>query len=145
VYVGCTLEGKMLLKTVIQAIPKSSPTFGGYVEWEHKKGRWTKRWLELREHGLWLSKRQGVSLILRALNLSYQHPFRRKMLLCSAPWPILTPTLSPGCISLPSHSISRSNPCRTCACSRTSQTIITCSRVMRKKGLNGCKASSWLE
>jgi hypothetical protein len=60
----------MLLKTGIQAIPKSSPTFGGYVEWEHKRGRWTKRWLELREHGLWLSKRQGVSLILRALNLS---------------------------------------------------------------------------
>ncbi|KAG8812545.1 hypothetical protein FRC17_001982 [Serendipita sp. 399] len=42
------------------AIPKTSPTFGGYVEWEHKRGKWTKRWLELREHALWLSKRQGA-------------------------------------------------------------------------------------
>ncbi|KIM24684.1 hypothetical protein M408DRAFT_17533 [Serendipita vermifera MAFF 305830] len=41
------------------AIPKSSPTFGGYVEWEYKRGKWTKRWLELREHSLWISKRQG--------------------------------------------------------------------------------------
>ncbi|KAG8852795.1 hypothetical protein FRB91_005898 [Serendipita sp. 411] len=41
------------------AIPKVSPTFGGYVEWEQKRGKWTKRWLELREHGLWLSKRQS--------------------------------------------------------------------------------------
>ncbi|PVF95027.1 hypothetical protein CPB86DRAFT_808333 [Serendipita vermifera] len=42
------------------AIPKSSPTYGGYVEWEHKRGKWTKRWLELREHSLWISKRQGA-------------------------------------------------------------------------------------
>ena len=135
----------MLLMIAIQAIPKSSPTFGGYVEWEHKRGRWTKRWLELREHGLWLSKRQGVSLMPCASNYYNRHPFRRKMLLCSAPWQILTSTLSLACINLPSHSIFRSNPSRTCACSRTSQIIIMYSRARHRKGLDGCKTSSWLE
>ncbi|KAJ8593791.1 hypothetical protein M405DRAFT_730697 [Rhizopogon salebrosus TDB-379] len=38
-------------------IPTSSPTHRGYVEWESKKGKWSKRWMELREHSLWLSKR----------------------------------------------------------------------------------------
>jgi len=40
------------------AIPPSSPKHRGYVEWESKKGRWNKRWMELREHSLWLSKRE---------------------------------------------------------------------------------------
>ncbi|KAH0832093.1 hypothetical protein J3R83DRAFT_13002 [Lanmaoa asiatica] len=39
------------------AIPTSSPTHRGWVEWESKRGKWSKRWMELREHGLWLSKR----------------------------------------------------------------------------------------
>jgi hypothetical protein len=39
------------------AIPPSSPKNRGYIEWESKKGRWSKRWMELREHSLWLSKR----------------------------------------------------------------------------------------
>ena len=43
-----------------EAMPKSSPTYSGYVEWEQRRGKWTKRWLELREHSLWLSKRRGV-------------------------------------------------------------------------------------
>lgn len=43
-----------------EAMPKASPTYSGYVEWEQKRGKWTKRWLELREHSLWLSKRQGA-------------------------------------------------------------------------------------
>lgn len=38
-------------------IPTSSPTNRGYVEYESKKGKWSKRWMELREHSLWLSKR----------------------------------------------------------------------------------------
>ncbi|KAG1745879.1 uncharacterized protein EDB91DRAFT_1049633 [Suillus paluster] len=38
-------------------LPTSSPTNRGYVEWETKKGKWSKRWMELREHSLWLSKR----------------------------------------------------------------------------------------
>jgi len=46
--------------TYIQAIPSSSPKFSGYVEWESKRGRWNKRWMELREHSLWLSKRDNV-------------------------------------------------------------------------------------
>ncbi|PFH51255.1 hypothetical protein AMATHDRAFT_85274 [Amanita thiersii Skay4041] len=39
------------------AIPTSSPTHAGWVEWESKRGKWSKRWLQLREHSLWLSKR----------------------------------------------------------------------------------------
>ncbi|KAG1748733.1 hypothetical protein EDB19DRAFT_1683366 [Suillus lakei] len=38
-------------------IPTSSPTNRGYVEYESKKGKWSKRWMELREHSLWLAKR----------------------------------------------------------------------------------------
>ncbi|KAJ7195504.1 hypothetical protein GGX14DRAFT_474953 [Mycena pura] len=40
-------------------IPTSSPLYSGYVEWEYKRGKWTKRYLRLREHSLWLSKRDN--------------------------------------------------------------------------------------
>ncbi|KAI0667755.1 hypothetical protein C8Q78DRAFT_981379 [Trametes maxima] len=40
-----------------KAMPSASPTCSGYVQWEYKRGKWQKRWMELREHGLWLSKR----------------------------------------------------------------------------------------
>ncbi|KAJ7486117.1 hypothetical protein B0H11DRAFT_1722019 [Mycena galericulata] len=40
-------------------IPTSSPTFSGYVDWEIKRGKWTKRYLRLREHSLWLCKREN--------------------------------------------------------------------------------------
>lgn len=45
-----------------QAIPSSSPICGGFVQHEYKRGKWQKRWLELREHSLWLSKRDNVRL-----------------------------------------------------------------------------------
>ncbi|KAH9969561.1 hypothetical protein BC827DRAFT_1160938 [Russula dissimulans] len=41
------------------AIPSSSPMFSTYVEWESKPRKWNKRWLELREQGLWLSKKDN--------------------------------------------------------------------------------------
>ncbi|KAF8891964.1 hypothetical protein CPB84DRAFT_1816263 [Gymnopilus junonius] len=41
------------------AIPSSAPTHSGYVEWEAKRGKWSKRWLRLREHNLWLAKRDN--------------------------------------------------------------------------------------
>ncbi|KAF8073883.1 hypothetical protein FPV67DRAFT_1738693 [Lyophyllum atratum] len=41
------------------AMPSVSPTHAGYVEWESKRGKWNKRWLQLREHSLWLSKRDN--------------------------------------------------------------------------------------
>ncbi|KAH9997928.1 hypothetical protein BJV77DRAFT_940943 [Russula vinacea] len=41
------------------AIPSSSPVFSTYVEWESKPRKWSKRWLELREQGLWLSKKDS--------------------------------------------------------------------------------------
>ncbi|KAF6754863.1 hypothetical protein DFP72DRAFT_812127 [Ephemerocybe angulata] len=46
------------------AIPASSPTYSGYIEWEVKRGKWSKRWLQLREHSLWLSKREGKEEVL---------------------------------------------------------------------------------
>jgi hypothetical protein len=50
-----------------QAMPSSSPTCSGYVQWESKRGKWNKRWMELREHSLWLSKRDTVSPAKRLL------------------------------------------------------------------------------
>ncbi|KAF8645217.1 hypothetical protein AX16_008044 [Volvariella volvacea WC 439] len=41
------------------AIPSSSPMHSGFVEWESKRGKWSKRYMQLREHSLWLSKREG--------------------------------------------------------------------------------------
>jgi hypothetical protein len=41
------------------AIPSSSPTHSGYIEWEAKRGKWSKRFLQLREHSIWLSKRDN--------------------------------------------------------------------------------------
>lgn len=41
------------------AIPTSSPVASGYVEWEMKRGKWTKRWLVLRQHSLYLAKRDN--------------------------------------------------------------------------------------
>ncbi|KAL0961014.1 hypothetical protein HGRIS_006006 [Hohenbuehelia grisea] len=41
------------------AIPPSSPMFSGWVEYEYKRGKWAKRWMMLREHSLWLSKRDS--------------------------------------------------------------------------------------
>ncbi|KAI9465523.1 hypothetical protein BJY52DRAFT_1113388 [Lactarius psammicola] len=43
----------------LSAIPSSSPVFSTYVEWESKPRKWSKRWLELREQGLWLSKKDN--------------------------------------------------------------------------------------
>ncbi|KAG8908890.1 hypothetical protein FRC00_010871 [Tulasnella sp. 408] len=40
-------------------LPNSSPTFSGWVQWEMKKGKWQKRWLELREHSLFLCKKDN--------------------------------------------------------------------------------------
>jgi len=43
----------------LSAIPSCSPVFSTYVEWESKPRKWSKRWLELREQGLWLSKKDN--------------------------------------------------------------------------------------
>ncbi|KAG9124203.1 hypothetical protein FRC07_012412 [Ceratobasidium sp. 392] len=37
-------------------IPSSSPTMSGWVMWASKPGKWSKRWLELKEHSLFVSK-----------------------------------------------------------------------------------------
>ncbi|TDL23238.1 hypothetical protein BD410DRAFT_814591 [Rickenella mellea] len=50
---------KCAISSTLASMPTSSPKCGGYVEWESKKGKWSKRWLELREHSLWISKREG--------------------------------------------------------------------------------------
>ncbi|KAJ3487472.1 hypothetical protein NLI96_g3513 [Meripilus lineatus] len=38
-------------------VPSSSPMCHGQIQYEHKRGKWQKRYLELREHGLWLAKK----------------------------------------------------------------------------------------
>ncbi|CAK5284056.1 unnamed protein product [Mycena citricolor] len=40
-------------------LPTGCPAMSGYVEWEAKRGKWSKRFLRLREHSLWLSKREN--------------------------------------------------------------------------------------
>ncbi|KAG8683831.1 hypothetical protein FRC09_015827 [Ceratobasidium sp. 395] len=37
-------------------IPTSSPIMSGWVMWASKPGKWSKRWLELKEHSLYVSK-----------------------------------------------------------------------------------------
>ncbi|KZT09246.1 uncharacterized protein LAESUDRAFT_647284 [Laetiporus sulphureus 93-53] len=63
---------KTLLAPVLSrsAVPRSSPICSGYVQYEHKRGKWQKRWLDLREHSLFLSKRDGGkdSVFLCSLN-----------------------------------------------------------------------------
>ncbi|KZT67256.1 hypothetical protein DAEQUDRAFT_729291 [Daedalea quercina L-15889] len=51
-------------------LPRSSPLHSGFVQYEYKRGKWQKRWMELREHSLWLSKREGGkdSVCLCSLN-----------------------------------------------------------------------------
>ncbi|KAI3616065.1 zinc metalloprotease [Moniliophthora roreri] len=41
------------------ALPSSSPICSGYVEYEVRRGKWSKRWLVLREHCLYISKRDN--------------------------------------------------------------------------------------
>lgn len=40
------------------AIPGVAPQFGGWVEWESRKGKWNKRWMDLRESSLFLAKKE---------------------------------------------------------------------------------------
>ncbi|OCH85950.1 hypothetical protein OBBRIDRAFT_738922 [Obba rivulosa] len=44
----------------ISAMPASSPICSGYVQYEYKRGKWQKRWMELREHSIWLSKKDNT-------------------------------------------------------------------------------------
>ena len=37
--------------------------FSGYIQHEYKRGKWQKRWMELREHSLWLSKKDTVRVL----------------------------------------------------------------------------------
>ncbi|KAF8754916.1 Pleckstrin homology domain [Rhizoctonia solani] len=39
-------------------IPSSSPLMAGWVMWISRPGKWSKRWLELREHGLFACKNE---------------------------------------------------------------------------------------
>ncbi|KAL5501764.1 hypothetical protein ACEPAH_9024 [Sanghuangporus vaninii] len=56
---NCFMVKPSPLAQSLATIPSSIPTRSGFVDYESKKGKWSKRWLELREHGLWISKREG--------------------------------------------------------------------------------------
>jgi len=47
-------------KLSVSALPASSPICSGYVQYEYKRGKWQKRWMELREHSVWLSKKDNA-------------------------------------------------------------------------------------
>ncbi|KAI6039345.1 hypothetical protein EDC04DRAFT_2686353 [Pisolithus marmoratus] len=62
------------------AIPSCSPTHRGWIEWESKRGKWSKRWMELREHGIWLSKRdtgKDETFLCSMSNFDAYHVTRR--------------------------------------------------------------------
>ncbi|KAG7088122.1 hypothetical protein E1B28_012147 [Marasmius oreades] len=42
-----------------EEIPPSAPTYSGYLEYEVRRGKWNKRWLVLRDHCLFISKRDN--------------------------------------------------------------------------------------
>ncbi|KAG8691946.1 hypothetical protein FRC11_003655 [Ceratobasidium sp. 423] len=52
-------------------IPSSSPLMGGWVMWVSKPGKWSKRWLELKEHGLFVSKNEKGKDRTYLCNLSH--------------------------------------------------------------------------
>ena len=60
-FVVCWIFFNNFLHFRLKAIPSSSPTHSGYVEWEAKRGKWCKRFMQLREHSIWISKRESVS------------------------------------------------------------------------------------
>lgn len=45
----------------LKHMPNASPIHEGTVSWEAKKGKWSKRHLRLREHSLFVSKKDSVS------------------------------------------------------------------------------------
>ena len=44
-----------------QGIPAKPPFFGAPVQVEGKKGKWSKRWLDIRGGHAYLAKKEGVS------------------------------------------------------------------------------------
>ncbi|KAJ8080300.1 hypothetical protein PM082_017132 [Marasmius tenuissimus] len=42
-----------------EAIPVAAPTYSGYLEYEVRRGKWNKRWLVLKDHCLYISKRDN--------------------------------------------------------------------------------------
>ncbi|KAK1216904.1 hypothetical protein PQX77_020480 [Marasmius sp. AFHP31] len=42
-----------------EAIPAAAPTYSGYLEYEVRRGKWNKRWLVLKDHCLFISKRDN--------------------------------------------------------------------------------------
>ncbi|CAE6523054.1 unnamed protein product [Rhizoctonia solani] len=52
-------------------IPSSSPLMAGWVMWISRPGKWSKRWLELKEHGLFVSKNEKGKDRTYLCNLSH--------------------------------------------------------------------------
>ncbi|KAH7336964.1 hypothetical protein B0J17DRAFT_574563, partial [Rhizoctonia solani] len=52
-------------------IPSSSPVMAGWVMWVSKPGKWSKRWLELKEHGLFVCKNEKGKERAYLCNLSH--------------------------------------------------------------------------
>ncbi|KAH8797308.1 hypothetical protein DL96DRAFT_1478535 [Flagelloscypha sp. PMI_526] len=44
-----------------ERVPETTPAHNGWVEWELRKGKWNKTWLELRQHGLWIAEKDGAT------------------------------------------------------------------------------------
>lgn len=124
-----------------KAMPLSSPVCSGYVQWEYKRGKWQKRWMELREHSLWLSKRDNVRIISLHFILMaarYLTDVRRARTRHSyVRSTISTRTMSLACTRRRSHTSSPSSPPTAWRTSRIRPTTYTCSRVGNLKARTG--------
>ena len=54
----------------LQMIPRVSPMHGVYVQHETKRGKWSKRWIELRNGNVFLAKNDRVRDVFQYLRLS---------------------------------------------------------------------------
>jgi len=139
----------MLTALSLQAIPSSSPIHSGYVEWESKRGKWSKRWLQLRGHSLWMSKHDNVRgvflvLLLRVhLMYTYAH-YRGKMRRSCVLYPTLTSIISVDRTSRRNRLCSLSNRPINCPFLRTRRIISMLFRVRRRRGGFGWTRFYWL-
>ena len=53
-------EQYQILKFIFQSLPSTAPFLGVYVQYETKKGKWSKKYLETRGGQLFLSKNEKV-------------------------------------------------------------------------------------
>jgi len=146
--IGASERNVMLTALSLQAIPSSSPIHSGYVEWESKRGKWSKRWLQLRGQSLWMSKHdnvRGVFLAVESSSHVYIHThYRGKTRRSCVLYPTLTSIILADRTNRRNRSCSLSNRPINCPFLRTRRIISMLFRVRRRRGRFGWTRFYWL-